>query len=102
MFRTVITGTGSYIPTQIKKNSDFTHQRFYAEDKTAIKIEPHILIDKFRNITGIDERRYVSDDLNTSDIATLAAASAIKSSGIDPETLDLLIVAQNFGDVAKH
>jgi 3-oxoacyl-[acyl-carrier-protein] synthase III len=83
MYRTVITGTGSYIPTEIKKNSDFTNQMFYTEDKTAIKLEPHILIDKFQN-------------------ATLAAESAIKSSGIDAETLDLLIVAQNFGDVEKH
>ena len=102
MLRTVITGTGSYIPTEIKKNQDFIDQRFYTEEKTAIKLESHILIEKFRKITGIDERRYVSDDLNTSDIATIAAASAIENSGVDAETLDLLIVAQNFGDVGKH
>lgn len=99
MWRSVITGTGSYIPEVIKKNSDFAKQAFYSQDHTAITIEPHILIDKFKKITGIAERRYVSDELNNSDIAALAAKKAIDDSGIDPETLDLIIVAHNFGDV---
>ena len=84
MQRTVITGTGSYIPTELVKNSDFINQKFYTEEQTAIKLEPHILIDKFQKITGIAERRYVSATLNTSDIAALAASQAIKRSGIDP------------------
>jgi 3-oxoacyl-[acyl-carrier-protein] synthase-3 len=68
----VITGTGSYIPEIIRKNSDFANQKFFSEDNSEITIEPHIIIDKFQKITGIAERRYVSDDLNTSDIAALA------------------------------
>src|SRR5687768_14359824 len=102
MQRTVITGTGSYIPTQIKNNIDFTRQDFYTEEKSRIDIERHIIVEKFRKITGIAERRYVSDDLTTSDIAALAAEQALKDSGIDPETLDMIIVAQNFGDVPKN
>jgi 3-oxoacyl-[acyl-carrier-protein] synthase-3 len=100
MHRSVITGTGSYIPTVVKRNDEFISQKFYTEDHAAIKIEPHLLIDKFQKITGIDERRYVTTDLNASDIAALAAESAIINSQVDAETIDLLIVAQNFGDVS--
>ena len=101
MQRTVITGTGSYIPTTTKKNSEFVSQSFYTEEKTEIKVEPQLIVDKFQKITGIAERRYVSGHLNTSDIATLAAEEAIEDSGIDRETLDYVIVAQNFGNVIK-
>src|SRR5688572_20601853 len=101
MQRTVITGTGSYIPTEVKTNMDFTQQDFYSEDKTRIDIEQKIIVEKFRKITGIAERRYASNNLNTSDIAILAAEKAIEDSGIDPETLDMIIVAQNFGNVVK-
>ena len=98
MLRAVITGTGSYIPTVIKKNSDFINQEFYAEDNNLIPQTPRI-IDKFEKITGIAERRYVSDNLRTSDIAALAGRLAIEDSKIDPESLDMIIVAHNFGDV---
>jgi 3-oxoacyl-[acyl-carrier-protein] synthase-3 len=101
MFRSVITGTGSYIPTEIKTNRQFANQTFYTEDGQPIRIEPKIIVDKFEKITGIAERRYVTDDLNTSDIATIAAAEAIEHSGIDPETIDQIIVAHNFGNVLK-
>ena len=101
MQRTVITGTGSYIPTEVKTNLDFTQQDFYTEDKTRIDIEQKIIVEKFRKITGIAERRYATDNLNTSDIAILAAEKAIADSGIDAETLDMIIVAQNFGNVVK-
>jgi 3-oxoacyl-[acyl-carrier-protein] synthase-3 len=102
MFRSVITGTGSYIPTEIKANAPFINQKFYTEAREAIKIDPCIIVEKFEKITGIAERRYASKYLNTSDIATMAAIEAIKDSGIDPESFDLIIVAQNFGDVVKN
>ena len=41
----------------------------------------------------------MADDQVASDIAFLAAADALKSSGIDKESLDYIIVAHNFGDV---
>lgn len=102
MWRSVITGTGSYIPEVIKRNSDFANQKFFSEDHIEITIEPHIIVEKFKKITGIAERRYVSDTLNNSDIAAFAAQKAIEDSGIDAETLDLIIVAHNFGDVKKQ
>ena len=98
MVRSVITGTGSYIPTVIKKNTDFIHQDFYGEDNEIIPQTSRI-IDKFEKITGIAERRYVSEDLRTSDIAAIAGRIAIDDSGIDAESIDMIIVAHNFGDV---
>jgi len=99
MKRAVITGTGGYIPPGIKKNSDFLEQTFYAEDGEVIPTHKELLIDKFKKITGIEERRYLFNDLSTSDMAAMSASLAIEESGIDPETLDLIIVAHNFGDV---
>jgi 3-oxoacyl-[acyl-carrier-protein] synthase-3 len=55
------------------------------------------IIEKLYNITGIRERRYVDDALTTTDIAFEAAVQALE--GIDKESLDYIIVAQNFGDV---
>ncbi|RLD60955.1 MAG: ketoacyl-ACP synthase III [Bacteroidetes bacterium] len=97
----VIKGSGRYIPEVIKKNSDFCDTEFYDADGQKIDKTNEEIIEKFQQITGIDERRYVSDDLVASDIGFFAAEDALKSSGIDKETLDYIIVAHNFGDV-KH
>lgn len=100
--RTVITGIGSYIPPNIKTNHEFAHQDFYTEDHEHIVSAPNEIIEKFRDITGIEERRYVGDAFNASDMATIAAKHAIEDAQIDPETLDQIIVAHNFGNVVKH
>lgn len=100
-FNTVITGVGSHVPRNIMKNSDFLDHEFYDEDGNKIESSNEEIIRKFVNITGIEERRYANHDMNTSDLATIAAQKAIKDSGIDPETLDLIIVAHNFGNVAS-
>jgi 3-oxoacyl-[acyl-carrier-protein] synthase-3 len=100
--RTIITGSGAYIPTEIVSNRDFTLHNFYAEDNARIDTPAQEVVDKFRNITGISERRYAQTDLNSSDIGAMAARQAIEDSGVDPETLDQLIVAHNFGNVVKH
>ncbi|EJF10451.1 3-oxoacyl-ACP synthase III family protein [Pontibacter sp. BAB1700] len=101
MWRSVITGTGSYIPTEVKTNQDFTSHDFYTEQNVPIGVCPNVVVEKFQKITGIAERRYVASHLTTSDIATLAAEEAIRDSGIDPETLDMIIVAHNFGNVIE-
>ncbi len=101
-FRTVITGTGSYIPTEVVTNKDFTVHNFYADDSKRIETPPLEVVEKFQQITGIAERRYARHDLNSSDLAALAAKDAIENSRIDPETLDQIIVAHNFGNVIKH
>ena len=60
------------------------------------------IIRKFSEITGIYERRYAGPDQVCSDLAFLSATDALNSSGIDRETLDYIIVAHNFGDVAAQ
>lgn len=96
-----ITGSGSYIPTEIVSNIDFAQHVFLNEDGTLFPQPNDVVAQKFLEITGIKERRYVSDDLTTSDIGTIAAKKAIEDSKIDPETLDYIIFAHNFGDVKK-
>lgn len=93
---------GSYIPTLVKTNKDFAVNSFYAEDQTRIDVDPLVVTRKFEQITGIEERRYVTEDLQASEIGALAAQKAIEDAGADPETIDQIIVAHNFGDVQKH
>jgi 3-oxoacyl-[acyl-carrier-protein] synthase III len=102
MLRSVITGTGSYIPPVIQSNKEFASHSFYEESSLPITTSPELVVKKFQEITGIDERRYAPDELNTSDIAAIAARRALEDSGIDPETLDQIIVAHNFGNVIKQ
>lgn len=96
-----ITGTGSYIPKVLKKNEDFLQHTFKNIDGSDFPNPIDKTVQKFKEITGIEERRYIEDDLNTSDIAHLAAEKAIKNAELDPETLDYIIVATNYSDVKK-
>lgn len=102
MFRSVITGTGCYIPPHIKTNNDFSTHTFYAEDSTPLDTPAEVIVEKFRQITGIAERRYTTDDLTASDIGAIAAKAAIANSGVDPETIDQIIVAHNYGNTLKN
>lgn len=102
MQSTIITGTGSYIPTEVVTNRDFALHSFYAEDHTRIDTPPEEVTAKFQKITGIAERRYATHNLNASDIGAIAASAALEDSGVDPETIDQIIVAHNFGNVIKH
>ena len=97
--RTVITGTGSYLPPTIIGNETFLESRFHDPQGQPFAQEPAETVAKFHSITGIAERRYVDRDLVASDIAALAAEEAVASWGGDRETLDYVVVAHNFGDV---
>src|SRR5690554_1218894 len=96
-----ITGIGSYIPSTIAKNEQFGLHEFYNADGTLFGQENETIIEKFKAITGISERRYIPKEHSTSDIATFAAEKAIINAGIDKEELDYIIVAHNYGDI-KH
>lgn len=100
--KSVITGIGRYIPSIVKTNADFMIQPFYDENQNKINLKPEAIAQKFESITGIEERRYATSDLNCSDMATIAAEDAIQDAGCDRETIDQIIVAHNFGDVIKH
>lgn len=96
-----ITGSGSYIPTEIITNLYFEKHTFLNEDGTSFQYPNEVVAQKFKQITGIEERRYVSDNLVTSDIGFLAAQKAIEDAKIDPETIDYIIFAHNFGDMKQ-
>ncbi len=97
--RSVIAGTGSYIPPVRVPNADFAGRDFRAADGSRIDKTNQEIINQFEAITGIRERRYVPDGVVTSEAAFEAARDALQSSKIDPESLDVIIVAHNFGDV---
>jgi 3-oxoacyl-[acyl-carrier-protein] synthase-3 len=94
----VITGTGNYIPSLRIRNEDFLSNEFYDTNGKKLEKTNREIIDDFLEITTIAERRHVTDDLVTSDIACFAASDAIKSANIDKEELDCIIFAHNFGD----
>jgi 3-oxoacyl-[acyl-carrier-protein] synthase-3 len=77
----------------------FAENTFYGEDGELIKTPNAEIVEKFKDITGIYERRYAEENMNTSQMASKAAELAIQDAGIDPETIDQIIVAHNFGDV---
>lgn len=94
-----ITGTGSYIPSIIEKNEDFYNHQFLNADGSTINSPNEVIVEKFKAITGIGERRYIDSSLNTSDIAFFAAEKAIEDAKINKEDIDYIIVAHNYGDV---
>ena len=97
-----ITGTGSYIPKSVEKNEDFHQHQFLNADGSTIDYPNEVIVEKFKAITGIVERRYADDQLVASDIGFLAAQKAIDDASIDPETIDYIICAHNFGDVKAN
>jgi 3-oxoacyl-[acyl-carrier-protein] synthase-3 len=101
MLHSVITGSGSYIPTFVQTNQDFAKHVFYTACGKPLHTGPDEVVSQFKKITGIEERRYTTNDLNASDLGYEAAKLAILDSRVDPETIDQLIVAHNFGNVIK-
>jgi 3-oxoacyl-[acyl-carrier-protein] synthase-3 len=93
-------GSGSYLPSRRIRNEDFGRHDFYDQQGLLLEKTNDVIIKQFEQITGIRERRYVTDDLVTSDIAFYAAKEALASARIDGETLDYIIVAHNFGDIS--
>jgi len=98
MLNSIITRTGSYIPTLRIPNKHFLSHAFYGADGIKLQKSNDEIIHKLQEITCINERRYVTDELNTSDMAFRAAKQTLENT--DKESLDYILVAQNFGDVA--
>ena len=99
MSNSVIAGFGSYIPKKEVKNEDFLNHEFYDEKGEQLPYDNATIIEKFNAITGIEARRYAADNQVNSDLGLLAAQDVLSKTGIDPETLDYIIYAQNFGDL---
>ncbi|HVU58685.1 MAG TPA: 3-oxoacyl-[acyl-carrier-protein] synthase III C-terminal domain-containing protein [Puia sp.] len=101
MYRSIITGSGAYIPKHIVDNNDFLSHAFYSEEGNPIGNTSDRIIDKFSKITGILQRRYAANELSTSQMAARAAELALADSGMNKENLDHIIVAHNFGDLKE-
>lgn len=99
MIRSKIIATGAYIPTERIPNDSFLNATFFDRDHSMVRGTAETVIQKFEAITGIAERRYASPGIAASDMASMAAREAIVSSGIDPESIDQIIVAHNYGDM---
>lgn len=79
-----IAGTGSYLPPNILTNADL--------EKMVDTTDEWIF-----TRTGIKQRHRVTDEL-TSDLATQAALNAIEAAAIQPQDIDLIIVATTTPD----
>ncbi|MCU0561932.1 MAG: ketoacyl-ACP synthase III [Desulfobacterales bacterium] len=97
MKRSIITRTGSYIPPERVPNTRFLGREFYDADGRRLQRPNPEIVKKLHEITGIEERRYAPPDVCTTDMAAIAAESAL--AGVDREGIDYIIVAHNFGDL---
>ncbi|WP_437207173.1 beta-ketoacyl-ACP synthase III [Planctomicrobium sp. SH664] len=73
-----IAGVGSYVPEQVVTNDELN--RRYGCD-------PSWIVQR----TGITERRHAPPEMATSDLCVEAARRAIRSAGVDPQQIDLLV-----------
>ena len=93
-----IIGIGHYIPKEIIQDAHFQNHEFW-DGKGRINSTNDVIASKLKQITGIEERRYVCSDKVSSDIGYLAAVKAIENAQIDVESIDYIIFAHNFGDI---
>jgi 3-oxoacyl-[acyl-carrier-protein] synthase-3 len=75
-----IIGVGSYVPDNVFTNFDLEKMMDTSDEW-------------IQQRTGIVERRWVSDDQGTSDLALNASLEAIKSAGIDKNEIDMIVFA---------
>ncbi|MGB1114123.1 MAG: ketoacyl-ACP synthase III, partial [Flavobacteriaceae bacterium] len=73
-----ITGSGSSIPDYIQPNASFSKNTFYDTEGQPIANSNEEIIEKFKAITGIEQRRYIRDDQTVAEIAVEAAQKAIQ------------------------
>ncbi|NML56514.1 3-oxoacyl-ACP synthase III family protein [Chryseobacterium cheonjiense] len=102
MPNTIIIGSGSYLPSRIIGRDYFLGSEFYTEDGVKIDKPAEETIAKFVEITEIENRRFIEEDLSNSKIGYEAAKIAIADAQIDQEELDYIIYASNFGEVTAH
>lgn len=99
MPNTIIIGSGSYIPNRVIGRDFFMNSEFYTEDGVKIEKPTEEIISKFVEITEIENRRFIEENLSNSQIGYEAAKIAIEDAKIDGEELDYIIYASNFGEV---
>jgi len=80
-----IIGTGSYLPEKILTNFDLENMVETSDEW-------------IRERTGIERRHIAADGQTTSDLGVEAAKNAIQMAGVDPESIDLIVVGTTTPD----
>ncbi len=80
MIRSVILGTGSYLPAKVLTNQDLAG---------LVDTSDEWIVQR----TGIRERHIAAEGEATSDLAAAAAAKALAAAGIDVSEIDLVLLA---------
>lgn len=86
MYYSQIIGCGGYLPERIMLNAELEKMVETTDDW-------------IRSRTGIRQRHIAREDETTSDMACEASLHAIDMAGIEPDTIDLLIVATSTPDL---
>ncbi|SNB47632.1 beta-ketoacyl-ACP synthase III [Geobacter sp. DSM 9736] len=86
MLYSQVLATGSGIPERVVGNDFFSYLVEDADEWIFSR-------------TGIRERRFVTEDVATSDLATVAARKALETGNISPEELDCIIVGTSTADM---
>ena len=103
---TEIAGTGSIIAKEERPNDYFRRHTFvdrngklHTDREDGHVLSTDEIVNKVSELTGINCRRYFSDNETTSEMGLKAAKDALESSKTNPETLDEIIFATNFFNV---
>ncbi len=82
----IITGVGGYVPDYVLTNEELSHMVDTNDEWIMTRV-------------GIKERRILTDEgLGTSYMARKAAKQLIQKTGVDPDTIDAVIVATSTAD----
>ncbi|HVO30305.1 MAG TPA: 3-oxoacyl-ACP synthase, partial [bacterium] len=86
MIRSVIAGSGYYVPPRVVTNDDLAKIMTTSDEWIVQR-------------TGIKERHYIEDGVGASDLALEAAKKALAVAGLVPRDLDLIVFATLSPDV---
>lgn len=85
-----IIGTGSYLPPKRVTNDELAAQLA----ARGLETSDEWIVAR----TGIRARHFADADMTTTDLALVASQRAIEAAGIDPQSIDLIIVATSTPD----
>jgi 3-oxoacyl-[acyl-carrier-protein] synthase-3 len=83
--RSVVLGTGSYLPSRVLSNSDLSRMVDTSDEWITQR-------------TGIRERRIAAPGETTSEMGLNAARAALTASGIDAQSIDLIVLGTSTPD----
>jgi 3-oxoacyl-[acyl-carrier-protein] synthase III len=100
--KTIIAATGSAFAERQITNDFFLDKVFYDPSGNPIPKPTAEIVQKLEEITGIKERRYVSEKGDSTPLLHAGAKDAIDKWGKDPETIGGIIVAHNAGNMLEN